>query len=67
MVDGFKVYTDGNRECFEWRADKGKKPAKAEFPFAQSLLDFLDLDMDGCVKKALPFSFRFYLRLSNLF
>jgi hypothetical protein len=48
MVGGFKVYTDGNRECFEWRADKGKKPVKMEFPFAQSLLDFLDLDMDGC-------------------
>jgi hypothetical protein len=47
MVDGFKAYTDGNREYFEWKADKGKKPAKADYPFTQSLLDFLDLDMDG--------------------
>jgi hypothetical protein len=47
MIDGFKVYTDGNREYFEWKADKGKKPVKADFPFTQSLLDFLDLDADG--------------------
>jgi hypothetical protein len=47
MVDGFKVYTDGNREYFEWKADKGKKPVKADFLFTQSLLDLLDLDMDG--------------------
>jgi hypothetical protein len=47
MVDGFKVYMDGNREYFEWKADKGKKTVKADYPFTQSLLDFLDLDMDG--------------------
>ena len=46
----FKCYTDGNQECFVWEADTRyyttKKAIKKEFEFTQSLLDFLDLDID---------------------
>jgi len=46
----FKCYTDGNREFFQWEADTKhfttKRPVKKDFELSQSLLDFLDLDMD---------------------
>ena len=46
----FKCYTDGNREYFQWEAGtryySTKKAIKKDFEFTQSLLDFLDLDID---------------------
>ena len=46
MAIDFKVYTDGNREYFLWEAPSGKK-MKKDFEFTQSLLDFMDLDMEN--------------------
>jgi len=46
----FKVYNDGNREYFTWEANTRyyttKRAIKKDFEFTQSLLDFIDLNVD---------------------